>query len=108
MTTTECARRLYRAVPSRVFEGSWNVIEVGRLNEWGEPWVEVPAVTEWEAKETASRMNAERNVVDRVVQGTADAYRQGYRGYYRGDRYADCPYPEGRKERAAGKEDDGL
>ncbi len=45
--------------------------------------------------------DAERNVVDRVVQGTAYAYRQGYRGYYRGDRYADCPYPEGRKERAA-------
>ena len=46
-------------------------------------------------------MNAEAGTVDHAAATTAYAYRQGCQCYYRGERYADCPYPEGRQERAA-------
>lgn len=50
----------YRAVPSTTEPHSWNVIDTFRRNAWGELAVQMPLVTQDEARAEAARLNSRR------------------------------------------------
>jgi len=47
----------FKVVSSLIWDNSWNVIDTKRMNAFGEPWVELCAVTLEQAVDKATEMN---------------------------------------------------
>ena len=51
----------FRATPSKIHDNSYNVIQIGRRNQWGNPYVVQPALARKEAFALAERLNNPNN-----------------------------------------------
>lgn len=49
---------IYVAVPSKIYDNSWNVIRTDQRNAWGEVWIAEVALTQEQAIQKAHALNA--------------------------------------------------
>lgn len=71
MKRNETLPARYQVHRSKIEPNSFNVVCLGRLNEWGEPWIEIPLLTEHEAEAVAAKMNSEAEKLNGAIHNAA-------------------------------------